>query len=54
MIVLNFRDVQENPQFRMSCEFVFAVVIRLHDFLASPRLHQVDNHDYLYSRLAYE
>jgi hypothetical protein len=33
MIVLNLCDVEENPQFRPSCEYVFAVVIRLHEFL---------------------
>jgi hypothetical protein len=87
---VNLRDVEENPQFRPRCENVFAVVVRVHDFLrtltqlvissqkmdpihnnfhrlsdkseesnnldnfARPHLHQVDDHDYLYPRLAYE
>jgi hypothetical protein len=33
MIALNLHDVKETPQFRPSCEFVFAVVFKLHGFL---------------------
>jgi hypothetical protein len=33
MIVLNFRNVEENPQLRLSCLFIFPVVFMVYNFL---------------------